>query len=167
MKILQCSFRPADVDQLTARIRWAVKDIDPQKMLDVRIECHKNRRSLDANAYCWVLIGQIAAVVGKKKEEIYREEIKELGGNFDTVCVTEKAADSLCAHWQHNGIGWIAETFESKINGCVNVNLYYGSSAYDSGQMARLIDNVVQDARALGIETMTPKELALLKEGWK
>ena len=167
MKILQCSFRPADVEQLTARIRWAVKDLDPKKMLDVRIESHKNRRSLDANAYCWALIGQIAAAVGKKKEEIYREEIKELGGNYDTVCVTEKAADALCAHWQHNGLGWIAETFESKIKGCVNVNLYYGSSAYNSVQMARLIDNVVQDAQALGIDTMTPKEIALLKEDWK
>ena len=95
MKILQCSFRPADVDQLTARIRWAVKDLDPQKMLDVKIEDHKNRRSLDANAYCWALIGQIAAEVGKKKEEVYRDEIKQVGGNFDTVCVTEKAADAL------------------------------------------------------------------------
>ena len=166
MKILQCSFRPADVDQLTARIKWAVKDLDPQKMLDVKIETYKARRSLDANAYCWALIGQIAAEVGKKKEEVYRDEIKQVGGNFDTVCVTEKAADALCSHWQSHGLGWIAETFESKIKGCVNVNLYCGSSAYDSSQMARLIDNVVQDAQALGIETMTPKELNLLKEGW-
>ena len=166
MKILQCSFRPADVEQLAARIRWAVKELDPQKMLDVQIESHKNRRSLDANAYCWALIGQIAAATGIKKEEVYREEIKQVGGNCDTVCVKREAAVGLARHWQHNGLGWMAETFESKVPGCVNVNLYYGSSVYDTAQMSRLIDNVVQDAVALGIETKTPRELALLKEDW-
>lgn len=166
MKILQCSFRSADVEQLAARIRWAVKDIDPQKMLDVQIESHKNRRSLDANAYCWALIGQIAAATGIKKEEVYREEVKQVGGNCDTVCVKREAAENLTRHWRHNGLGWMAEIFESKVPGCVNVNLYYGSSAYDTAQMSRLIDNVVQDAQALGIETKTPRELALLKEDW-
>ena len=89
-----------------------------------------------------------------------------MGGNYDTVCVPQKAVDALCRHWQHNGLGWITETFESKLKDCVNVNLYYGSSAYDSKQMSLLIDNVVQDAKALGIETKTPQELSLLKEDW-
>ena len=42
--------------------------------------------------------------------------------------------------------------------------LYYGSSTYDSKQMARLIDNIVQDCKAVGVETATPQELARLKE---
>ena len=33
-------------------------------------------------------------------------------------------------------------------------------------QMSRLIDNVVQDCQAVGIETKTPDELALLKSRW-
>lgn len=41
--------------------------------------------------------------------------------------------------------------------------LYYGSSTYDGAQMARLIDNIVQDCKAVGIETMTPDELARLE----
>lgn len=166
MKILQCSFRSADIDQLAARIKWAVRELDPQKMLDVEISTSKTRRSLDANAYCWALIGQIAEATKLKKEEVYRDEIKQMGGNYDTVCVPQKAVDALCRHWQHNGLGWMAETFESKFPGCINVNLYYGSSAYDTTQMSRLIDNVVQDAQALGIETKTPRELSLLKEDW-
>ena len=44
--------------------------------------------------------------------------------------------------------------------------LYYGSSTYDSAQMSRLIDLVVQECQAQGIETKTPEELALLKEDW-
>ena len=41
--------------------------------------------------------------------------------------------------------------------------LYYGSSTYDTQQMSLLIDHIVQDAKALGIETMTPAELEALK----
>lgn len=44
---------------------------------------------------------------------------------------------------------------------------YNGSSSYDTKQMSRLIDYVVQDAKSLDIETMTDRELSLLKEGWR
>ena len=54
----------------------------------------------------------------------------------------------------------------SKIEGCKNVTLYYGSSTYDTRQMSRLIDLVVQDCKEQGIETMTPFELDALKERW-
>ena len=60
----------------------------------------------------------------------------------------------------------MTEILPSKIAGCVNVVLYYGSSTYDSAQMSRLIDLVVQECQAQGIETKTPEELALLKEDW-
>ena len=49
----------------------------------------------------------------------------------------------------------------------MNVNLYYGSSTYDKPTMSRLIDNIVQDAKALDIETLTPDELERMREEWK
>ncbi len=54
----------------------------------------------------------------------------------------------------------------SKIEGCVNVVLYYGSSTYDTKQMSSLIDQLIFDAKELGIETATPQELARYKEEW-
>lgn len=54
----------------------------------------------------------------------------------------------------------------SKLKGCNNLILYYGSSTYNTEQMSRLIDNIVQDCKAVGIETMTPAELAALKDAW-
>ena len=48
----------------------------------------------------------------------------------------------------------------------MNVTLYYGSSTYDTEQMSRLIDNVVQDCKALDIETETPERLAMMMEAW-
>ena len=43
---------------------------------------------------------------------------------------------------------------------------YYGSSTYDTRQMSQLIDNLVQDCKALDIETLTPEKLSLLMEEW-
>ena len=128
-------------------------------------EQHK-KRSLDANAYFWVLADKLAEATRISKEDIYRHTIREIGGNSTTVCVRDMAAEKLCQGWEKNGLGWLADTFPSKLPGCVNVTLYYGSSTYDTKQMSRLIDNIVQDCQAVGIETLTPDKLALLVEEW-
>lgn len=127
---------------------------------------YRKKRSLDANAYCWVLIDKIASALGQTKEAVYREAIRSIGGNSETVCVKEEAANAICKSWERNGMGWITDSVPSKLPGCVNVVLYFGSSTYDTKQMSALINAVVQDAQALGIETLTPDKLALLKEGW-
>lgn len=131
--------------------------------VDVTIKKHRKRRSLDANAYFWVLCDRLAEATGEPKEQIYRNCIRDIGGNCDTVCVLEKAADKLRQGWEHNGLGWVTDVTPSKRPDCVNVILYYGSSTYDTAQMSRLIDNVIQDCKAVGIETMTPAELARLE----
>ena len=143
-----------------------VDKLKGQEKLSIKIGKFKQKRSLDANAYCFVLIGKIAEKTRIPKEEVYRNAIKEIGGNYDVVCIQNKAVDSLCESWRKMGLGWQTDTFDSKIEGCTNVILYYGSSTYDIETMSRLIDNIVQDCKALGIETMTPLELSRLKEGW-
>lgn len=125
------------------------------------------KRSLDANAYCWVLIDKIAAKTRIPKTEVYRNMIREVGGNSTLVCVQDKAVDQLVRGWSNNGIGWVTDTTPSKLAGCTNVILYYGSSTFDTEQMSRLIDLVVQDARELGIETLTPDDLERMKVQWK
>ena len=135
--------------------------------VSVEVKRWRERRSLDANAYCWTLIDKLAAARGLTKAEIYREAIRGIGGVSETVCVTDKAVDRLVEGWSHNGLGWFAETMPSKIPGCTNVILYYGSSTYDTREMSRLIDYVVQDAKSLDIETLTERELSRLKEEWR
>ena len=138
----------------------------PDRPHSLEVKEYRKRRSLDANAYCWVLLDKLAQVTGIPKEHIYRAHIKEIGGNSETVCIPTRAVDRLREGWAHNGMGWVTDTMPSKLVGCTCVVLYYGSSSYDSGQMARLIDNIVQDCKEQGIETATPEELERLKEGW-
>lgn len=126
----------------------------------------KKKRSRDANALYWTLLDKLAAKLNIPKTELYRNAVREVGGNCDTVCVLESAADALCKGWEHNGLGWIAETFPSKLEGCVNVNLYYGSSTFDTATMSRLIDNLVQDCKALEIEVEDERKIQSLLEAW-
>lgn len=143
-----------------------VDDMNGCEKLSIEIKPYRARRSLDANAYCWVLIDKLAEKTNGTKEEIYREYIKDIGGNSEVVCVKNKAVERLCEGWQRNGIGWQTETFPSKIEGCTNVVLYYGSSCYDSAQMARLLDLIIQDCREQGIPTETPNQIAEMKARW-
>ena len=47
----------------------------------------------------------------------------------------------------------------SKVPDCSVITAYHGPSKYDSKQMARLIDYIVQNAKELGIQTETPDEI--------
>lgn len=109
------------------------------------------------------MLDKLAEKVHIPKEDIYRTLIKNIGGNSEIVCVQNKAVERLCEGWERNGIGWVTDTLESKIEGCTNVILYYGSSTYDTAQMHRLIDLIVQECKQQDIETLTPEELARLK----
>lgn len=134
--------------------------------LSLKVCKYKQKRSLDANAYCWVMISKIAEKTNQRVTDIYRAAIKEVGGNSDTVCIQDHAVEQLCAGWQRNGIGWITDTMPSKIEGCTNVILYYGSSTYDSAQMHRLIEIILQDCAELNIEVKSSEEIDSLLKSW-
>ena len=138
------------------------------KALDMGIAKHRKRRSLDANAYAWVLMDKLAEKTGVSKEEIYRETVKNIGGNSYIYPIRKDAAEAYIRHWQKGGIGWIAEIMgDSKLDGYVNVVSCYGSSEYDTAQMSRLIKLIIGECREQGIETKTPAELAALMEEWE
>ncbi len=153
--------------QAIAMLTNIIDSLDDEKTYDLTIKEHRNKRSLDANAYFWVLCDKLAEKLNIAKVDIYRDLIKNIGGNNQIVCVPEKAVDKLISGWEHNGIGWLTETTTSKLDGCVNVILYYGSSTYDTAQMSRLINLVVQECKQQEIETLTPQELERLCIEWK
>ena len=137
-----------------------------EEKLAIKVSKYREKRSNDANAYCWVLIGKLAEKLNIPRDEIYRDAIKQIGGNYEVVCVLDAAVDKLCRGWRKNGIGWQTDTMPSKIVGCTNVMLYYGSSTYDTAQMSRLINIVVDACREQNIETRTPDEIANLLSLW-
>jgi hypothetical protein len=127
----------------------------------------REKRSLDANAYAWVLIDKIAAAVREDKVSVYRAAVREIGGNSQLVCALDADVARLRRVWEGNGVGWVTEVMPSKLPGCTNVWLYYGSSVYDTAQMSLLIDSLIFEAKELGIEVLPPAELERMMEQWQ
>ena len=131
----------------------------------IRMLKPKIKRSLDANSYLWVLCDKIAQKIGQTKVYIYRNAIKEVGAFTDVSVAGKSEADSLISGWEHNGIGWFAEPVDMVGDNKI-IRLYYGSSTYDSKQMASLIDEVVSYCKDFEIEYLPPVELERMKAAW-
>lgn len=155
------------VDEDIRTLFESCSELMKQDKLSIKITKHRAKRSLDANAFCWVLIGKIAEKTNAPREEVYRNAIREIGGNYDVVCAQDKAVEALRESWQKNGIGWVSDTMPSKIEGCTNVMLYYGSSTYDTHQMSRLLNLLCQDCDQFGIPTRPQEEIDSLLNSWR
>ena len=137
------------------------------KLYDLEVKEHRQKRSLDANAYAWVLIHKLAAAMRLKPEEVYLNAVLNVGDNYTPMCVREQDVDRFIKSWESNGLGWpVRDLGYSQVPGCRNLMAYHGSSTYDTAQMSRLIDGLVQDCKALDIETLSPEKLEALKEAW-
>jgi hypothetical protein len=121
------------------------------RLYDAEIKEHREKRSIQANSYCWKLLGELGKYWNKDPKEIYQKNIQTIGGNYEIVAVLSKAADSFKEKWECNGIGWMAVPLESKLDGCTKFVCYYGSSTYDTHQMSQLIDRIIDDCKDAGI----------------
>ena len=148
---------------------------DPATMFDdlkdvaVRVEIKKasKHRSLSANNYAWVLIDKIAEVTGKTVTEVYQNAIREIGGVSDYYGMKETAYESFCEIWTKGHLGRQVEIIPGSAKpGWINVRAWKGSSDFDSAQMARLIDSLIQDAEQQGIPTISDSEIERMVNQW-
>ena len=143
------------------RDTWdSLHDVD----CEITVKKYRKKRSLDANSYAWVLISKIAERKRITKTEVYRNAIREIGGVSDTFSMRKVAVKRFQEEWSKKGTGWQVEDIGSRTPGWTNVIAYYGSSTYDTKQMADLIDSLIQDAKALGIETEDDNKIKSLLE---
>lgn len=171
------SLRDLNIDWKTGRQILSVElqsDFRPyydqykDRNLSLSVKLYRKRRSLDANALFWATVGDISEAVGAPPEDIYRNMVRDVGGNYEIVPIKTEHAAKWIEAWERTGMGWICEEIgASKIPGYTNVISYYGSSTYDVAQMSRLIDLALQEARQQGIPPrMTAREIALTVERW-
>ena len=133
--------------------------------VDVKIGKHREKRSLNANAYCLKLCTEIANVLTKTgavvtKDDIYRQSLFSYG---QSDIVTLRSDIDPARHFDY---------FIEKGKGTINEKEYthylaaVGSHLYNTEEMSILIDGIVAEAEALGISTMTPNELEQMKGRW-
>lgn len=151
----------------TKSARKTLDDLTPGKLYDVEIKQHRERRSLDANAMCWKICTDIANATGTTKEIVYRCAIKEVGV-YTPLPIKSDAVLAFQRNWEGRGTGWLLEVVDdSKIPGYKLCFAYFGSSTYTTSEMARLIDNLIYEAKCLGIDEMSDRERSLLLENWE
>ncbi len=145
-----------------------VEQLKNENKLNIEMKKWYKKRSLDANAYCWVLCNNIANELSKNgittKEEVYRDAILQVG-SFEPFIVQEKTFEKFKRIWEKQGLGFLVQEV-SRQDKCVKVNCYYGSSTYDSKEMSLLIEILIQLAKSLNLETKSPKEINSLLESW-
>lgn len=145
----------------------AYDELHNKEKLSIEIKPYRKKRSVDANAYFWVLCGKLAAKTGQRKTDIYRELIREIGDNFEIIPIRNDAVETFIQNWQHGRLGWVCDILgPSQTEGYTNVCAYYGSSTYDSKQMSDLIDCIIYECKEQGIQTETPEQIAAMVELW-
>lgn len=139
-------------------IEWL---LDQPKDVLFKITQIKKKRSLDANAYAWVLCQKIAEVLQTSKDEVYERMIQRYStfdmdeGGYITVTMLQRVpVEKLGGHWRMIGTH---DGFNSYIR-------LKGSSEMDPKEMNHLIAGIVSEAQELGIEVMTPRELQRMEE---
>lgn len=138
-----------------------------EKSVKISITQWRDMRSLNANSYCWVLMDRIAEKLKTTKEDVYLEIIKRVGV-FEILPIREDVVERFVSRWNSKGLGWVCDNLGAckTLKGFVNIVAYYGTSTYDTKEMSRFIDEVVENAKELKIETKTPNEIAELKSLW-
>lgn len=151
--------------EVDASASTQIEHMKSDDLLRIKAVKYRQKRSLDANAYAWVLMSKIAnhPDIASSKEEIYEQMLQKYGSIYQDesgyITITVKKSVDMAkvdGHWKH-----------IKDNGkFASYLMIKGSSEYDTAEMSRFIDRIVEEAQELGIETATPDELERMKQEW-
>ena len=141
--------------------RDAIEIIEELKdfLLDISIEKHSDKRSLNANSFMWVTLDKMARKIGDTtKWDLYLDYIKKKG-IFQPVTAKKETLPMLKRQWRET-----EEVFEH--DGYVDCLCYFGSSTYNQKQMGELIDEIVSDCKILKVDTLTPQQIERMVQAW-
>lgn len=149
--------------QLNDDVREHIDSLMQCEKLSVELKKYREGRSLDANAYAWVLMSKIASAVGNSKEEIYEEMLRRYGVLYEDedghITVTLKSTVDISRLDGH----WLKLRSNGEYTGYAMIK---GSSEYDTKEMSDFIDGIISECHELGIQTMTPNEVEKIKQKW-
>lgn len=140
-----------------------VEKIQDCQKLQIEAKKFRNKRSLDANAYAWVLMQKIAEAVNSDKWSVYLQCLQRYSRAFSHVIVKPEAVDRMKELYRT-----CIDLGEITVNGRTGhqLQVYYGSSEFDTKEMSVFIDGIVSECKQLGIETLPPHELERMMGEW-
>lgn len=135
---------------------------------EVEIKQYRKGRSLDANAYFHLLCGKIAEKQNLGLDEVKVSLVCEYGTvarDDDGEMVGFKLPSSVNVHTIYKYV----KCFDTRIENGKEFNCYIvfkRTRDLNTKEMSRLIEGAVYEAKELGIETLTPEELARMSIKW-
>ena len=139
-------------------IKWLLNQ-DREKLFEIKP--YRQKRSLNANAYAWVLINEMANRLRTSKDEVYQEMLKRYGQSKVISVLSEIDISRFVKYYEEIGKGHV----EGKE--FTHYRCFIGSSEYDSREMAILIDGIVDEAQTLGIDTLPTTAVERMKALWQ
>lgn len=136
--------------------------------LSIQVKKWRKKRSINANNYFWKLLSEYSEEKNVDTIEEYKERVKRLG-IFRRFRIEDKDKKTFEIMWQDKGIAWFCEIADTEYIGDIEfkiINAYYGSSSFNSKQMSRLINDLVEDCKEVGIETKPQAEIDSLLKEW-
>lgn len=149
------------------------EDIEKYKGKDLAVNFkeYREKRSLSANAYYWVLLSKTAASMKISSSRLHNLLLRDYGKPFviggkvatitipDTETAEKEALESDTFH--------IKPTDHVKENSRGTAYRDYivleGSHTMNSKEFSQLLDHLIDEAKEQGIETATPDEIARMK----
>jgi len=146
--------------------QYVAENIDKlkkQKTLTVKIDKYREKRSLNANAYAWVLMQKLAEAVDSSKWDIYLEMLQRYSRKFVHNIVPENEVEECKKNWRVT-----VELGKVRVRGKIGIQMqcYFRSSQFNTEEMAVFINGLVSECEDLGIETLPPKEVSRLIQEW-
>ena len=131
------------------------------KLLSICIKVFRQKRSNNANAFCWELCTKLGNKLRISKEEVYLNALKHYGQSEIFSVLSSIDVKGYFKYFEEFGTG--------TVNGkeFTHYKVYKGSSEYDTEEMSILLDGLVCDAKEQGIQVLTASEIDLLKREWK
>lgn len=145
-------------------IRSITDRVKAGKKYTLNIKQFRKKRSKNANAYFWQMVGQLANKLRITPVEVYHELIRSLGDNFEVVSVRTERVNQFMQIWANNGLGRICDNLGEDENGFCDVITYYGSSTYNSAQMSALIELLLRECEEQGIDCDSDQLRSLLED---
>ena len=146
-----------------------IEQLKNENKLNIELKKYRKSRSLNANNYFWKVLQELCELAEIDTIEEYKRRVKELG-IFRRFKIEKDNIKTFEKMWTAQGIAWFCDVADTEYIGDTEfkiINAYYGSSSFNSKQMSRLIDGLVQDCKTYGIETKTPEEIESLLRSWE
>lgn len=131
--------------------------LDKNKQYDVEIKVHREKRSLNANSYCWKLCTEIASAINSDKDSVYLLMLKRYGVS-DLVAMLNKI--NIEDYFKYYDV-------ESRTEKYTWYKIYKGSSKYDTKEMSGLLNGIVSECKEMGIPTKEDLEINSLIDEWE